>query len=53
MDTLLSLTFRKGLIPAMNDEILGRRVSKRKTRVNKVSKGVSRMAMTRRVIKRS
>jgi len=35
VDELLAITFKKGLIPAMKDEVLGRRVSKRKTRRQK------------------
>ena len=35
VDELLSVTFRKGLIPAMKDVVLGRQASKRRTRINK------------------
>ena len=35
VDELLSFTFRKGVIPAMKDEVIGRQVSTRKTREKK------------------
>ena len=35
VDEVLSFTFRKGLIPAMRDEVIGRQVSMRKTRKKK------------------
>ena len=42
VDDLLALTFRKGLIPAMQDEILGRSVSTRRVTVYKTRRNARR-----------
>ena len=41
VDELLSFAFRKGLIPAMKDEVIGRQVSTRKTRKKKNNRKVT------------
>ena len=42
VDDLLAVTFRKGLIPAMQDEILGRSVSARRVTVYKTRRNARR-----------
>ena len=42
VDDLLAVTFRKGLIPAMQDEILGRSVSTRRVTVNRSRRNAGR-----------